>query len=234
MNCPLCNGQGWIFVNGLNQATCSLCNGQCRVLDDPTRVEQCPSCSGTKFTSRAIDRRIVQAVCGVCSGWGRVRPLLPQAALVEGPTVVYVEAGKPYTAQRQLEELFLTITGEIRICDPYYGRKTLVRLDSLKHCKPIKFLTQKPDAQETQTVSTALQLWKAEHGTIEFRRDAGRDIHDRFLLSDSELILLGHGLKDVGNKESFIIRLGRDVAGDLMDTVRDAFDAKWQTATSIV
>ena len=63
---------------------------------------------------------------------------------------------------------------------------------------------------------------------------SGRDIHDRFVLSDDELILLGHGLKDIGSKDSFIIRIGRDLAGDLIDTVHDSFETKWQQATLIV
>ncbi|HUX87586.1 MAG TPA: hypothetical protein VMW65_11335, partial [Chloroflexota bacterium] len=109
-----------------------------------------------------------------------------------------------------------------------------LRLDLLEHCSPIRFLTRQPDPNETQTLPRALSEWKREHGDVEFRRHTGRDLHDRFVLSDDELILLGHGLKDVGNKDSFIIRIGRDLADDLIDTVRSSFESKWQAATLIV
>jgi len=148
--------------------------------------------------------------------------------------VVFIEAGKPRTAQLRLEEIFAGMAGEVRICDPYYGSKSLYRLDLLKHCKPIRFLTQKPDANETATLQAALRVWKQEHGSVEFRQHSGRDLHDRFLLSDIELILLGHGLKDIGNKDSFIIRIRRDLAGDVIETLQDSFDTKWQAATLIV
>jgi hypothetical protein len=47
------------------------------------------------------------------------------------------------------------------------------------------------------------------------------------------MLILGHGLKDIGGKESFIIRLGRDLVPDLLNEVRKVFDARWKIAKSI-
>jgi hypothetical protein len=54
------------------------------------------------------------------------------------------------------------------------------------------------------------------------------------VLYEDEIILLGHGLKDIGTKDSFIVRIGREVASDLIDTVRMSLDEKWQNAKLIV
>ena len=47
-----------------------------------------------------------------------------------------------------------------------------------------------------------------------------QDLHDRFVLSEAKILLVGHGLKDIGAKESFVIVLPRTFAPDLLDNVR--------------
>jgi hypothetical protein len=59
-------------------------------------------------------------------------------------------------------------------------------------------------------------------------------LHDRFVLSDDKIIILGHGLKNICNKESFIICLDKELAGDVLTSVRASFEAKWQNAVSFV
>jgi hypothetical protein len=230
MQCPACNGAGNFWLSLQHRPKCSVCKGQGRVVDEPERTEMCSICLGTCFAYDGFEKFL----CTECGGWGKVRPLVSTLTSSDDIYVFYVEAGKARTAQLNLEEIFHKVSGEIRICDPYYGAKSLYRLDSLKQCKPIRFLTQKADGNETLTVSSALQVWKQQHQDVEFRRHVGRDLHDRFVLSDEELILLGHGLKDVGNRDSFIIRIGHQLAGDLIQTVRESFDAKWKAATPIV
>ena len=58
-------------------------------------------------------------------------------------------------------------------------------------------------------------------------------MHDRYVLTDDMLILVGHGLKDIGGKESFVIRLDGEVARDLIATLAPSFDAKWASASPI-
>jgi hypothetical protein len=79
----------------------------------------------------------------------------------------------------------------------------------------------------------ALQEWKQQHGATEFRESGGTDLHDRYILSDAELILMGHGLKDVGNKDSFVVRIPSSLAPDVVGSVRSSFDQKWANGNSI-
>jgi hypothetical protein len=51
--------------------------------------------------------------------------------------------------------------------------------------------------------------------------------------SQGQLLIVGHGLKDIGGKESFIICIRRDIAPDLLKETAKAFDARWNSATSI-
>ena len=225
MDCPLCRGTG-ISVLALN-ANCELCGGRGEIVDDPTRTQICRQCSGS-----GISQLKLNAICNQCDGYGRVAPL-DGCDKAHGPSVVCIEAGTPRTAHLAIADIFSELTGELCICDPYYGSGSLLRLDLLKHCRPIRFLTRNPEQSEAQTLSRALQEWKQQHGDIEWRRHTGTELHDRFVLASDELVLMGHGLKDVGNKDSFIVRLSRDVADDTIAAVRTSFDVKWIAATVI-
>jgi hypothetical protein len=147
--------------------------------------------------------------------------------------VFFVEAGQPRTAYLELAELFKDVTGEIRICDPYYGKGSLLHLDLLKHCSPIKFLTKNPDRNEVHLLPRLLHDFKRQHRATEFRENAGTDLHDRYILSGTELILMGHGLKDVGNKDSFVVRIPSSLAPDIVVSVRSSFDQKWANGKPI-
>lgn len=223
MRCPPCLGTG---VGRSTLGTCELCAGRGTLPDDPTLSQPCNLCLGTGVGSGS------HGFCLVCNGYGRVRPETASPD-PHAPFAFFIESGQPRTAHLDLADLFKGVSGEIRICDPYYGTGSLFRLDLLKHCAPIKFLTKNADQREAHLLPRAIQEWKRQHGATEFREVANRDLYDRFILSDSELILLGHGLKDVGNKDSFVVRLPVLTVQDIVSTVRDSFDQKWNAATPI-
>jgi hypothetical protein len=177
---------------------------------------------------------VYSVLCGWCSGRGYRHPKLEGEAEPSGPLAFFVEAGKPRTAHLTVSSILLALKGELRICDPYYGTGTLYRLDSIAD-KPIRFLTQKPDTKEQSTgvLPKAIAEFGKQHPNIEFRRHSTSDLHDRFVLSSTELVLLGHGLKDIGSKDSFVVRLNRDVAADTLDEVTASFDRKWAAATRL-
>ena len=50
-------------------------------------------------------------------------------------------------------------------------------------------------------------------------------------MSKSGLILLGHGLKDIGGKESFLISLDISLVQDLVKTSIKSFDKMWSNAS---
>ena len=148
-------------------------------------------------------------------------------------SVVRIEGGQPRTSRLRLGEALGTLKGTIRVCDPYYGIRTLDSLDHIPKACSIRFLTAKSN-EPALKIQNAIRDFKKERPTAEFRIAASpSDLHDRYVLSVDTLLILGHGLKDIGGKESFMIRIGRELAPDLLNELATTFDSRWKSGSSI-
>lgn len=151
----------------------------------------------------------------------------------ESMAVIRIESGQPRTARLRIGKILSGLKGVIRVCDPYYGIKTLDTLDHIPKSCSVRFLTARC-TESKRKIKGAIGDFKKERPKTEFRRVPNpSEIHDRYILSTNILLLLGHGLKDIGGKESFVIRLGRELVPDLLNEVRGKFDDRWNTATQI-
>lgn len=151
----------------------------------------------------------------------------------EKMSVVRIERNQPRTARLEIGEVFKSLGGTVRICDPYYGIRTLDLLDHIPVNIKVKFLTSKTN-ETGRKLQGALKDFKRERPNVEFRivgQSAG--LHDRFVITNKLLLIMGHGLKDIGGKESFVIRLDKDLVPDLIKETISAFDLKWNTGTNI-
>ena len=142
-------------------------------------------------------------------------------------SVVRIEGGQPRTARIRLGEVLVTLKGRVRICDAYFGLRTLDSLDHIPKSCAIQFLTAKITDPLTKVQGSVRDFVK-EHPGSEFKTASNpSELHDRYVLAADMLLILGHGLKDIGGKESFIIRIGRDLAPNLLKEVGNAFDVRW-------
>lgn len=147
--------------------------------------------------------------------------------------VVRIEGGQPRTARRRLGEMLSELKGTVRICDPYYGIRTLDSLDHVPKECDVRFLTSKTN-ESAQKTQSAIRDFTKERPKTEFRIAAvPSELHDRYVLTADSLLFLGHGLKDIGGKESFLIRLERSLAPDLFREIGGAFDKRWQAASAV-
>lgn len=148
-------------------------------------------------------------------------------------SVVRIEKDQPRTARQELSEIIKGLTGTVRVCDPYYGVRTLDLLDSFAKTTKVRFLTSKTNEPARQ-LTGALNDFKKEKPNVEFRLvDKNAGLHDRFVVSPVLMLILGHGLKDIGTKESFVIRLDIDLVPDLITETISAFDTKWNAGVTI-
>ena len=56
------------------------------------------------------------------------------------------------------------------------------------------------------------------------------ELHDRYLLFDKEVWFVGHGIKDIGAKESFVVILQDPFGKEIRSTLRDSFDERWSNS----
>jgi hypothetical protein len=148
-------------------------------------------------------------------------------------SVIRIEQGQPRTARLLLAEILGHISGMVCICDPYYGIKSFDSLDHIPMTSQIRFLTHKTNEAGRKLQGT-LRDFKTERPSAEFRmapNNAG--LHDRYLLTKDFILILGHGLKDIGGKESFIVRLDRALVPNLIKSVTASFESTWTRSTPI-
>lgn len=152
---------------------------------------------------------------------------------ISGPQVIYIQDGQPRTARMRLAEILADLSGVIRICDPYYGLRSLDVLEMIPYTCETRFLTART-SEKIAKLHRVISDFRKEHPHIEFRvypRPA--ELHDRYLIEQSCVWFLGHGIKDIGNKESFIIRIDAQVVSDLIRTLKSSFDQRWSKAKPI-
>jgi hypothetical protein len=146
-------------------------------------------------------------------------------------SVVHIKSNQPRTARLKLGQILSSLSGDIRICDPYYGIRTLDELDYISKSRKVKFLTART-SETGRKLSGAIKDFKAERPQFEFRLAANpKVLHDRYVVTRDILLILGHGLKDIGGKESFVVRLNKNLVPDLIKDVTASFDKSWKVAT---
>lgn len=152
--------------------------------------------------------------------------------LSDGPVdAIFIEGNTPRRAKKELAEIFSDFSGEVRILDTYYGERSFDSLELLDPDLHVKFLS-KTTREKKSKLTRVYSDFRAEYSNFEFRVVPSQvKLHDRYILTDNEIIIIGHGIKDLGHSQSFIICLDRSVAFDLINSVRASFDLLWDQAT---
>ncbi|MEE8113217.1 MAG: hypothetical protein V3T23_02570 [Nitrososphaerales archaeon] len=148
-------------------------------------------------------------------------------------SVVRIDGTQPRTDRLRLGEVLSQLRGVIRICDPYYGVRTLDSLDYISATGRVHFLTAQT-TEEGRRLRGAMRDFARERPNVDFRKVVRPSLlHDRYVVTNNQLLILGHGLKDIGGRESFMIRLSRDQSPDLIRETIAAFDGRWRDAAPL-
>lgn len=145
-------------------------------------------------------------------------------------TLFYFEPEKRYSSKRVLsKEILQKLNGEIRIVDPYCGQKTLDVLKDQKN-PAVRFLTKIDNlrGRNKNRFLRDLNDFKPENPNIEFRDYPYNDIHDRYIISSEKLVILGHSIKNLGEKESFAIVLDKKTYNNIFEAMIENFNRRWK------
>lgn len=148
-----------------------------------------------------------------------------------GDNVIYIESNKPFSAKSiSIRTLFKELSGEVRICDPYVDPRTLdIIFQNLDKKLPIKILTQTIADKPSGIITRIIKDLTREGFSLELRVNTAGILHDRYLLDRSKLWYSGNSLNGLGNKESLLISLGKDI----YQNMSASFDSHWKKASVI-
>lgn len=158
-----------------------------------------------------------------------------KAAKAQMPTIGentwIIESGKTFSGKKLFRDIVLTNVGTyLKICDPYCGVRILDLLTEITNNCKISLLTQKVDKEPEFKRELADFKKELPNIDIEVRIFTANKLHDRYLITDKMCWSIGASLKDLGNKDTLITKLGEDIRQALEET----FESRWKTSTLLV
>jgi len=145
------------------------------------------------------------------------------------------EPGRRFSSKRVLSRNILAnLPGDLKIVDPYCGERTLDILKDVKD-REVRILTRIENLRDKarKRFLRELEDFKSENENTEFRDYPHTDIHDRYIISSDFLAILGHSIKDLGNKESFAILLDKNASKNVVEALNENFDRRWKQSKII-
>lgn len=143
----------------------------------------------------------------------------------ESANVTVVDPDKPVVAVLTLHRMLEALRGSLCICDPYLDQATIEHLDRCPPGMAIRLLTQNVrDGGPVKRLVAAMKQTRP----IDVRVTSGK-LHDRYLIDDSGILILGASLNGFGKRQSFVIKAGADIRGQMVPW----FDKLWATATPL-
>ena len=125
---------------------------------------------------------------------------IPETILEE----VILNPGEPELAFLEIKKRLGSATKFVNIIDPYIGQVTLDLLLSVAEDIPIKVITAYTGGKKVGRFMRECKSFKLERPTFSIRKCDPSLIHDRFILTDSNVWNVGTSIKDVGKSLSMI------------------------------
>jgi len=143
--------------------------------------------------------------------------------------VLYLGPNSHREAHQKLYDLVRKLKGkELNISDPYYGIDVLNVIEEIVRAgKKVKFLSHHTDEQAIKFSRELEYLRKHYPNKIEVRVYPKRELHDRYILADDSFVIVGHGIKDIGNKESLVLVVDDRFGKDARKELKRAFWNRW-------
>lgn len=140
----------------------------------------------------------------------------------------FVDPQKGLSAIRKLEDTLSSLSGALKICDPHIENKTLDFLAVCSRAASISLLTV--NIHRDTAFRRDLTAFRIEHSVpLDVRVAANPKLHDRYILHDNGLLMLGASLNGFAKKQSFVVALGPD----MREMTERAFDTHWATASMV-
>lgn len=142
----------------------------------------------------------------------------PSAVTVVDPTTAVA-------ATIEFHDLLGSLAGTVSVCDPYLDDVSLEHLSSVPAGSAIRVLTH--NIRGSGKLSRIVAAFRTEGRNLEIRIARPGVLHDRYVIDDAGILILGTSLNGFGKKQSFLIRGG----ADLRVQMQQFFDREWLGST---
>lgn len=153
----------------------------------------------------------------------------------ESIKLYYFEPEKRFTSKRILvKNILKNLKGILKFTDPYVDIRTLDLLKDLKNSE-IRILSKLNNLRETQRNRFLRELkdFLKENRNFQFKDYNKKDLHDRYIISQDSILLIGYSIKDLGAKESFAVVMDKESNSDIYKILNSNFDERWNLSNSI-
>jgi len=140
--------------------------------------------------------------------------------------ITFIDPTASLQATLRLHDFLANLKGTIRVCDPYLDEATIEHLQACSTSIPVKLLTM--NVRDTGPLRRLVAAAKTAGYQFEIRTVAARMLHDRYIIDDATMVILGTSLNGFGKKQSFVIQAGEDIRA----MVLPEFEAQWLAATA--
>ena len=152
--------------------------------------------------------------------------------------VLFFTGNKNWTdPNKKFPKVIEMLKGDLCIVDPYYGNGTFYVLEKFGDKRRIRFLTCDLGNDEKKNMAKfeiGLRRFRKEFKNIDMRTYAkSHELHDRYIIADNALVVIGHGIKDLANKESFVVFLPKKIVSSFLSVLKKSFENRWTRANNL-
>jgi len=158
------------------------------------------------------------------------REKLEETNLFKKQDILCITGEHPWTDRnKKFLEFLKKLKGEIIILEKHYGLGTFHVLDNLNEGQKVRFLTAELGSNENQDkIDRELVRFKKEFPNIKLKKyPRSWELHDRYIISDNLFVWIGHGIKDFGDKESFLIGIPVEQVSEIVTSLKTKFEERW-------
>jgi len=143
----------------------------------------------------------------------------------QADAIILIDPLHAFSSLRRLNQILEALSGDVLLCDPYIDDKTLLTLTAVPKGSPIKLLTL--NISDPPQFRCNLHAYQREYGNLESRVSHTKDLHDRYIIDDASMWLLGQSLNGIGKKQTFLVLVGADIH----QLVSDGFLRRWNSVS---
>lgn len=152
--------------------------------------------------------------------------------------VIFFSGREAWTdANKNFPKIIGHLKGNLCVVDRYYGNGTLEVLARFGKKVNIRFLScelGKDEQGKIARFNANLALFKKEFRNIKMRIfPKQHELHDRYVIAENALLVIGQGIKDLANKESFVIYLPKDKVKKVMPELKAKFEERWKKSNNL-